>query len=187
MLLVFSGSRSPKPAGTARSSLPRPSLVPTAGPSTSPPSSLLGTSFYLTGQVAHSILLTSRPYLIRHEIIAMHDPDDPQVYPVCFQANLLSDGDFRPADTVTFPAAYSINEDFKSFNLYYGSDFNAFTPPGPAVYSRSGGSAPAPAPNPPAGPSSAPAAPSDETPAPTTTLITSGAYATGSGGHCRRK
>jgi hypothetical protein len=121
----------------------------------------------------------------------MHDPDDPQVYPVCFQANLLSDGNVRPADTVTFPAAYSINEDFKSFNLYYGSDFNAFTPPGPAVYSRSGGSAPAP--QDPAAPSSAPAASSDNAPAPTTSLITSGAHATGSGsgsgsgGHCRRK
>jgi hypothetical protein len=41
-LLVFNGSRSLKPAGTVRSLLPKPSLGPTAGLSTSRVSSLLG-------------------------------------------------------------------------------------------------------------------------------------------------
>jgi hypothetical protein len=72
----------------------------------------------------------------------MHDPDDPQVYPYCIQANIKSSGNVVPTDTVTFPAAYNMNDDFKHFNLYYGDDFNAFRPPGPAVWNGAGSQAP---------------------------------------------
>lgn len=136
--------------------------------------------------------IASGPYLIRHEIIAMHDPDDPQVYPYCIQANIKSSGNVVPTDTVTFPAAYNMNDDFKHFNLYYGDDFNAFRPPGPAVWNGAGTQAPSsPAPS-----SSsfddAPAAPTDVAPAPSknayeassTTLVTSGAHATS---RCKRR
>lgn len=145
------------------------------------------------------------PYLIRHEIIAMHQPNQPQVYPYCIQANIKSSGNVVPTETVTFPAAYNLNDDFRSFNLYYGDDFNAFTPPGPAVWNGAGSPAPQSPATPasssaveaPAAPSSdAPAAPStpayDSAPAPasdtyaptSTTLVTSGLQATG---RCRRR
>jgi len=135
--------------------------------------------------------LTYSPYLIRHEIIAMHDPDDPQVYPYCIQANIKSSGNIVPTDTVTFPAAYNMNDDFKHFNLYYGDDFNAFRPPGPAVWNGAGGQAPStPAPSSssiddaPAAPTDVAPAPSDTYGAPSTTLVTSGAHATG---RCKRR
>jgi hypothetical protein len=139
-----------------------------------------------------SVSLTFSPYLIRHEIIAMHDPDDPQVYPYCIQANIKSSGNVVPTDTVTFPAAYNMNDDFKHFNLYYGDDFNAFRPPGPAVWNGAGSQAPST----PAPASSsiddAPVAPTDVAPASSdngyepssTTLMTSGAHATG---RCKRR
>jgi hypothetical protein len=88
------------------------------------------------------------PYLIRHEIIAMHFTNEPQVYPVCIQADVSSSGTFVPTDTVTFPAAYfeqSISNDFQTFNVHDDkSDKSAFVPPGPAVVDFSSGGAPAP-------------------------------------------
>ena len=92
-------------------------------------------------------------YLVRHEIIAMHSTGSPQVYPVCFQANLASSGSVVPSLTTTFPAAYQMNTDFLTWNLY-GGDQSLFVAPGPAVYSG-GGTAPAPAPAPSASASSA--------------------------------
>jgi len=136
-------------------------------------------------------LLTFSPYLIRHEIIAMHDPDDPQVYPYCIQANIKSSGNIVPTETVTFPAAYDMNDDFKHFNLYYGDDFNAFRPPGPAVWNGAGSQAPS-TPKPSsssidgalAAPTYVASAPSDTYETSSTTLVTSGAHATS---RCKRR
>ena len=91
-----------------------------------------------------SLILSA--YLVRHEIIAMHTTGQPQVYPVCFQANLVSSGSVVPTLTTTFPEAYTINADFETWNLY-GGDQTAFVAPGPGIYSG-GGTAPAPAPAP---------------------------------------
>jgi cellulase len=126
----------------------------------------------------------------------MHDPDDPQVYPYCFQANIQSSGNVVPTETVTFPDAYKLNPDFEHFNLYYGADFNSFKPPGPPVWDGAGSQGPStPAPAPSSGSVDAPAAPTDAAPtAPaysdaaagsaSTTLVTSGAHATG---RCKRR
>ncbi|OCF43460.1 hypothetical protein I317_02760 [Kwoniella heveanensis CBS 569] len=97
--------------------------------------------------------LAAGPYLVRHDIIAMHSTGAPQVYPVCFQANLISSGSAVPTDTVTFPEAYNINDDFKTWSLY-GGDQTAFVPPGPPVY-NGGSSAPQPSTSASAAPSSA--------------------------------
>ncbi|WWC71796.1 uncharacterized protein I206_105755 [Kwoniella pini CBS 10737] len=87
--------------------------------------------------------LASGPYLVRHDILAMHTTGGPQVYPVCFQANLISSGSVVPTVTTTFPAAYNINDDFKTWNIY-NNDNTQFVPPGPAVYNgASSGSPPA--------------------------------------------
>jgi hypothetical protein len=104
-----------------------------------------------SSRIVLSLILSA--YLVRHEIIAMHSTGQPQVYPVCFQANLVSSGSVVPTLTTTFPEAYTINPDFETWNLY-GGDQTAFVAPGPAVYSG-GGSAPAPAPVPSASASSA--------------------------------
>jgi hypothetical protein len=75
----------------------------------------------------------------------MHSTGMPQVYPVCFQANLVSSGSVVPTLTTTFPEAYKLNADFETWSLY-GGDQSLFVAPGPAVYSG-GGTAPAPAPS----------------------------------------
>jgi hypothetical protein len=89
--------------------------------------------------------LTSSAYLVRHDVLAMHTPGQPQVYPYCFQAMLESSGSVVPSLTTTFPAAYQMNTDFLTWDLY-GGDQSLFVAPGPAVYSG-GGTAPAPAPS----------------------------------------
>ncbi|WWC64347.1 uncharacterized protein I303_106957 [Kwoniella dejecticola CBS 10117] len=78
--------------------------------------------------------LAAGPYLVRHDILAMHTVGGPQVYPTCFQANLISSGSAVPTETTTFPAAYDINDDFKTWSIY-NDDNTQFVPPGPAVYS----------------------------------------------------
>jgi len=127
-------------------------------------------------------------YLIRHEIIAMHRPNEPQPYPVCFQANVKSSGNVRPTDTVRFPAAYNQNDDFKRFNLYWGSDFNKFTPPGPAVYDFKRAT-PAPAPAPAPAPTNSPKpSPPAAKPSPSTgNLDEPVLLAPGPAGHCKRR
>lgn len=89
--------------------------------------------------------LTCSPYLIRHEIIAMHYAHEPQVYPVCFQANVSGSGSSVPAETVTFPDAYSsqsISDDFETLDVHDNkADKASFVPPGPAVAVLGPGSA----------------------------------------------
>jgi cellulase len=53
-------------------------------------------------------------YLVRHEILALHQRGKPQAYPVCFQAQLAGTGTARPTDTAKFPDAYNINDEFKN-------------------------------------------------------------------------
>jgi hypothetical protein len=78
----------------------------------------------------------------------MHFAGDPQVYPVCFQADVESSGTFVPTDTVTFPEAYhgqSLSLDYETYNVN-DSDSQQFTCPGPAVVDfSSGGGVAAPA------------------------------------------
>jgi len=90
--------------------------------------------------------LISRKYMIRHEIIAMHFSGEPQVYPVCFQADVKSSGTFVATDTVTFPEAYhgqSLSLDYETYNVN-NSDTQKFTCPGPAVVDFSKGGAATP-------------------------------------------
>lgn len=81
-------------------------------------------------------------YLVRHEIVAMHIPGSPQVYPVCFQANLVSSGTGTPNETVTFPDAYAkFDQGFREIDIYWeGNPKNPaiFVPPGPRIASLGG-------------------------------------------------
>ena len=78
----------------------------------------------------------------------MHFAGEPQVYPVCIQADVESSGTFVPTDTVTFPEAYhsqSLSLDYETYNVNQ-SDSQKFTCPGPAVVDfSSGGGVAAPA------------------------------------------
>ena len=71
----------------------------------------------------------------------MHSAGTPQVYPVCFQAELSGSGSAKPSDTTTFPAAYDLNDMFKTYVVSDASlDHTSFIPPGPAVYGSGGSS-----------------------------------------------
>jgi hypothetical protein len=71
----------------------------------------------------------------------MHSAGTPQVYPVCFQAELSGSGSAKPSDTTTFPAAYDLNDMFKTYVISDVSlDHTSFIPPGPAVYGGGGSS-----------------------------------------------
>lgn len=71
----------------------------------------------------------------------MHSQNQPQVYPVCFQAQLTGSGTAKPSDTTTFPAAYDMNDMFETYNVHdTTADHSKFVAPGPAVYGNGGSS-----------------------------------------------
>jgi len=84
--------------------------------------------------------LISSAYLVRHEILALHQRGKPQAYPVCFQAQLAGSGSARPTDTAKFPDAYDINDEFKTYNVFdMSQDHSQFIFPGPPVYNGGAG------------------------------------------------
>jgi len=84
--------------------------------------------------------LMNSAYLVRHEILALHQRGKPQAYPVCFQAQLAGTGTARPTDTAKFPDAYNINDEFKNYNVFdMSQDHSQFIFPGPPVYKGGAG------------------------------------------------
>eukprot|EP01114_Cavostelium_apophysatum_P002258 TRINITY_DN1198_c0_g1_i1.p1 TRINITY_DN1198_c0_g1~~TRINITY_DN1198_c0_g1_i1.p1 ORF type:complete len:285 (-),score=50.50 TRINITY_DN1198_c0_g1_i1:171-1025(-) len=74
-------------------------------------------------------------YLVRTEIIALHDGDKPhgsQPYVSCAELTISGDGSAEP-EGVSFPGAYKEDDPGIAFNLYQGSITN-YPIPGPAVY-----------------------------------------------------
>jgi hypothetical protein len=134
---------------------------------------------WLLGQSSSSFTLVlssliNSAYLVRHEILALHQRGKPQAYPVCFQAQLAGTGTARPTDTAKFPDASNINDEFKNYNVFdMSQDHSQFIFPGPPVYG--GGAGPGTAAPPVSGgsASSAVASPSD-TAAPSSTPSDSG-------------
>lgn len=84
--------------------------------------------------------LRSGNYLVRHDVLALHEPGAPQLYPYCFQARLASDGNVVPTDTVRIPEAYNDGRTnaYIQWSIYDG-DQTQFVNPGPAVYNGQGG------------------------------------------------
>jgi len=107
-------------------------------------------------------------YLIRHELLAVHQANNPQFYPECAQFEVTGSGTVEPPASVlvSFPGAYTGKEPGVAFNIDSPDAMKATTYqiPGPAVWDGTG-NAPAPAP-----------APSADAPAPTT-MVTSAAPA----------
>ncbi|KAF1946949.1 hypothetical protein EJ02DRAFT_492048 [Clathrospora elynae] len=107
-------------------------------------------------------------YLIRHELIAVHQANNPQFYPECSQFTVTGSGTASPSSSylVSFPGAYSATDPGIAFNIDSDAAKTAtsYPIPGPAVWDGTGSS---PAPSDPE-PTDAPA------PEPTpTTLVTS--------------
>lgn len=67
----------------------------------------------------------------------MHNPGKPQIYPVCFQAKVTSEGTGVPGETVKFPNAYAdFSQDFKEIDVWAEQKSGkaiTYTPPGPRV------------------------------------------------------
>jgi len=85
-------------------------------------------------------------YLIRHELIAVHQANNPQFYPECAQLTVTGSGTIAPDSSflVSFPGAYSASDPGINFNIDSDAAKTATTYPipGPAVWNGSGGTAP---------------------------------------------
>ncbi|RAR06170.1 glycoside hydrolase family 61 protein [Stemphylium lycopersici] len=88
-------------------------------------------------------------YLIRHELIAVHQANNPQFYPECAQFTVTGSGTASPplSILVSFPGAYAGTEPGIAFNIDSPDAMKATTYPipGPPVWDGTG-NAPAPQP-----------------------------------------
>ncbi|KAH7064035.1 glycosyl hydrolase family 61-domain-containing protein [Paraphoma chrysanthemicola] len=103
-------------------------------------------------------------YLIRHELLALHQANNPQFYPECAQFTVTGSGAVSPpaAALVSFPGAYTGTEPGIAFNIDSADAMKATTYqiPGPAVWDGTGNAPTTPDPVPTTLVTSAAAAPS---------------------------
>ncbi|KAK0725018.1 glycosyl hydrolase family 61-domain-containing protein [Lasiosphaeris hirsuta] len=122
--------------------------------------------------------LAAGQYLIRQEIIALHEADaafnvnaarGAQFYPSCVQVEVAGSGTAVPSQNFNVNTGYTFGDPGILFNLY--AAFTSYPIPGPAIAalagSASGGAAPAPVPT----TSAAAAAPTTTAAAATTTAV----------------
>ncbi|KAL6154764.1 hypothetical protein ACJQWK_01139 [Exserohilum turcicum] len=96
--------------------------------------------------------LVAGEYLIRHELIAVHQANNPQFYPECAQFTVTGSGTASPPSSVlvSFPGAYSASDPGIDFNIDSPAAKTAtsYPVPGPPVWDgASGGTAPQPQPS----------------------------------------
>ncbi|KAH7072414.1 glycosyl hydrolase family 61-domain-containing protein, partial [Paraphoma chrysanthemicola] len=81
-------------------------------------------------------------YLIRHEILALHQANNPQFYPECAQFTVTGSGTASPpaADLVAFPGAYDGTDPNIDIDIYLPAAMTATTYPipGPPVWPGNG-------------------------------------------------
>ncbi|KAG9191848.1 lytic cellulose monooxygenase (C1-hydroxylating) [Alternaria panax] len=110
--------------------------------------------------------LAAGSYLVRHELLAVHQANNPQFYPECAQFTVTGSGTASPPASalVSFPGGYTGTDPGIAFNIDSPDAMKATTypVPGPAVWDGTGN---APTPTPSAAPTAEPVAP--------TTLVTS--------------
>ncbi|KAF9562610.1 endoglucanase II [Agrocybe pediades] len=100
------------------------------------------------GKVSFTIpdCIPAGEYLLRVELIALHAAQTypgAQLYMECAQLQITGGGNTSPANTVSFPGAYSGSDPGISYNLYNGQ--KSYTIPGPSVFTCGGsGSNPQP-------------------------------------------
>ncbi|KAG0635957.1 glycosyl hydrolase family 61-domain-containing protein [Tuber brumale] len=84
------------------------------------------------------------PYLLRHELVALHSASNAngaQFYPMCANLQISGTGSAVPTDTVKFPGGYSPTDPGILINIYY-PPVKSYTIPGPALYVSGGTGAP---------------------------------------------
>nr|AAT64005.1 endoglucanase II [Volvariella volvacea] len=84
-------------------------------------------------------------YLLRVELIALHAAGSypgAQFYMECAQINITGGGNTTPANTVSFPGAYSGSDPGVKVNIYSG--LTSYVIPGPPVWTCSGNNTPNP-------------------------------------------
>ncbi|KAI0006481.1 glycosyl hydrolase family 61-domain-containing protein [Xylariaceae sp. FL0662B] len=92
--------------------------------------------------------LAAGKYLLRQEIIALHEADTAfsansargaQFYPSCVQLEVTGSGSTTPSENFDFNTGYTSTDPGIVYNLYQ-TPYAAYTIPGPAVWSGSGSS-----------------------------------------------
>ncbi|KAF2684453.1 carbohydrate-binding module family 1 protein [Lentithecium fluviatile CBS 122367] len=90
--------------------------------------------------------LTPGEYLIRHELLALHQANNPQFYPECAQFKVSGSGAVNPPSSalVSFPGAYSATDPGIAFNIDSEAAKVATTypVPGPPVWDGTSNSQP---------------------------------------------
>ncbi|KAF3932527.1 Endoglucanase-4 [Dactylellina cionopaga] len=85
--------------------------------------------------------LPSGEYLIRHELLALHQANNPQFYPECAQLTVTGGGSGSPSPLVDLQKTYSGSDPAVNVDIYVTSkDQTSYTCPGPAVWSGGGSS-----------------------------------------------
>jgi cellulase len=114
-------------------------------------------------------------YVLRHEIVALHEGNQEskaQMYPQCINLEVTGSGTEQPAGVVG-TSLYTAADPGIFFDIYKANADYPIPGPALAIGSGNGGNAPAPAPPAPSAP--APSSPAEADPAPTaapTTLVT---------------
>ncbi|KAF3938732.1 Endoglucanase-4 [Dactylella cylindrospora] len=89
--------------------------------------------------------LPSGEYLIRHELLALHQANNPQFYPECAQLTITGGGSGNPSPLVNLQSAYKGSDPAVNVDIYVTSrDQTSYTCPGPAVWGGGGSSNPQP-------------------------------------------
>ncbi|KAH9481140.1 Cellulose-growth-specific protein [Psilocybe cubensis] len=82
--------------------------------------------------------LAAGNYLIRHELLALHQANTPQFYPECAQLIVTGGGGQTPSGNylVSFPGAYGANDPGVNINIYTSAaqSQTTYQVPGPAVW-----------------------------------------------------
>ncbi|KAF8150179.1 cellulose-growth-specific protein [Crassisporium funariophilum] len=99
-----------------------------------------------TGQVMDTLSYTATipsslaagEYLIRHELLALHQANTPQFYPECGQLTVTGGGGKTPSGSylVKFPGGYGANDPGVNINIYSAEaqTTTTYKVPGPAVW-----------------------------------------------------
>ncbi|KAF2271455.1 uncharacterized protein EI97DRAFT_428197 [Westerdykella ornata] len=91
-------------------------------------------------------------YLIRHELLALHQRNNPQFYPECAQLIVTGSGSASPPSSflVSFPGAYSATDPGVAFNIdgEAAKTATSYPIPGPAVWDGSSNAPQQPEPEP---------------------------------------
>ncbi|KAF2835255.1 lytic polysaccharide monooxygenase [Patellaria atrata CBS 101060] len=77
-------------------------------------------------------------YLVRHELLALHQGGNPQFYPECAQVTVTGSGSAQPSGSylVSFPGAYKASDPGIAVNIDSASSMTSteYIIPGPAVW-----------------------------------------------------